>query len=164
MLLLVLVLAAMSDLKSRRISNRLILFGLTGGLIYRIGIEGAPGIVTFFIHISIPVILFYLLFLMRALGAGDIKLFSIISSICSYKELVYCMAAAFVIGAGMALLKMLYYKTLYARLSMFISYVQGMYQEKQFKQYSSGVRDSVNTIHFSVAILLGYLVSLGVYH
>lgn len=99
---------------------------------------------------------------MRALGAGDIKLFSLISSICSYKELVYCMAAAFVIGACMALVKMLYHKTLYTRLYMFASYLQGMYQEKQFKQYSSDVRDSTNIIHFSIAILLGYLVSLGV--
>ena len=158
------VLAVRSDRKSGRISNRLILAGLTGGFIYRIGTEGTSGIITFLLHIIFPVILFYLLFLMRALGAGDIKLFSIISSICSYKELVYCMAAAFVIGACMALIKMLHQKNLYTRLVIFASYVQGMYLEKQFKQYSNGVRDPSNIIHFSIAILLGYLVSLGVCH
>ena len=159
-----LVLAARSDLKSNRISNRLILTGLAGGFIYRIGTEGTSGIVTFLLHIMIPVILLFLLFLMRALGAGDIKLFSLISSICSYKELVYCVAASFVIGACMALIKMLYYKTFSRRLLIFVSYVQEMCEDRQFKQYSNGVRESVNIIHFSIAILLGYLVSLGVCH
>lgn len=163
-MLVLLLLAVRGDLRTARISNRLILIGLTGGFLYRITVEGVSGTVTFLIHIFIPVIILILLFLMHALGAGDIKLFSMISSIFSYKEIMYCMTAAFLIGAGMAFVKLVYQKNLWVRLCCFASYLRDMLEQRQFKQYSYGVREPENTIHFSIAIFLGYLISLGVCH
>lgn len=163
-MLVLLLLAVRGDLRTARISNRQILIGLTGGFLYRITVEGVSGTVTFLIHIFIPVIILILLFLMHALGAGDIKLFSMISSIFSYKEIMYCMTAAFLIGAGMAFVKLVYQKNLWVRLCCFASYLRDMLEQRQLKQYSYGVREPENTIHFSIAIFLGYLISLGVCH
>lgn len=150
-------------MRTDRISNRLIQSALLTGLIYRIYAEGTVGVLLFFLYITIPVILLFILFLMHALGAGDIKLLSVICSICNIKEITCCIIASFLAGAIMALIKMLMQKNLYVRLSCLFSYVRELTAKRTFQSYSYGERYS-STIHFSISILIGYLVSLGVCH
>ena len=61
-----------------KISNRLIVCGLIWGLVLKIWGNGYVGILYFILNITIPVVLLFLLFQMHALGAGDIKLFSLV--------------------------------------------------------------------------------------
>lgn len=162
-LTVLLVLAAVGDVRTGRISNRLILVGLGIGLCYRIWLEGPVGVVTFCVHAGVPVVLLFLLFLMRALGAGDIKLFSIISSMYSFREWFLCLAAAFAIGALWAVLRMLRLRNLNLRLLGLGIYIRTLLLERSFFPYPFGVKEKENTIPFSTAILLGYIFSLGVY-
>ena len=71
-LLTVLVFAVAADFREMRISNRLIASGLMMGLALRILGEGGAGIVHFLVNISIPVILLFLLFQLRVIGAGEL--------------------------------------------------------------------------------------------
>ena len=59
----------------------------------------------------------YLFYLIGVLGAGDIKLFSVIGGFTNLKTLTDCVLAAFVAGAVIAVLKMLYMRNL--RISLF---------------------------------------------
>ena len=130
--------AVYTDLTQTRISNRLIICGLLLGFPYRIATEGSMGVLFFFVNVSIPVILLNLLFQMRALGAGDIKLFSMLGAYLSTEQLLQMMAAAFVIGAVFGILKIVY---------QFI-----------FMQTEIG---KLTQIHFSPAILIAYLWTIG---
>ena len=85
-LVLCLIWTAGTDLHTRRIGNRLILGGYLLGLIYRCTDTGIRGMGTFLIHIGLPVIFLYLFYLTHLLGAGDIKLFSMISGLTNWKE------------------------------------------------------------------------------
>lgn len=96
------------DLKYMRISNRLILIGLGMALIQRFFCEGIRGVLTGICQISFPVIVLYLLFLIGALGAGDIKLFSVIGGFVNFKILVWCMIYAFAAAGVFSLGKVLY--------------------------------------------------------
>ena len=98
-LLTVLVFAVAADFREMRISNRLIASGLMMGLTLRILGEGGAGIVHFLVNISIPVILLFLLFQLRVIGAGDIKLFSVAGGFLSMRQLLYVILAAFVTAA-----------------------------------------------------------------
>ena len=89
-LLTVLVFAVAADFREMRISNRLIASGLMMGLALRILGEGGAGIVHFLVNISIPVILLFLLFQLRVIGAGDIKLFSVAGGFLSMRQLFIC--------------------------------------------------------------------------
>ena len=62
--------AVVMDIQSFRVSNRLIVSGLISGLFLQVLEEGVKGLGVFILNVSIPIILFYLLFLIRALGAG----------------------------------------------------------------------------------------------
>ncbi|MCI5919310.1 MAG: prepilin peptidase [Roseburia sp.] len=126
------------DFKSTRISNRLIVCGYVLGLFIRIMGNGWRGILEFLFYSSIPVILLYLLFLMRALGAGDIKLFSVAGGFLIWKEWWMLLLVSLLAGAMISVLKI-------AFLILKKRYCIG---EKHF-------------IHFSVPILMGYLYVWG---
>lgn len=123
------------DFGNEKISNRLIVSGLFWGLAFRLLGEGSAGVVHFLVNISIPVILLFLLFQMRAVGAGDIKLFSVAGGFLTTKQLFYVMLAAFAAGAAIGLIKLVY--------------------RVKTTGYQFG---TITVIHFSTAILIGYFV------
>lgn len=132
---MILVSAVVTDLRERRISNRLIALGLFIGLILHILGEGSIGVVHFLVNISIPVILLFLLFQLRALGAGDIKLFSVVGGFTEIRQLLFVMLISFLSAALIGCGKLLY--------------------QKGFTGKRNGNR---TLIHFSLAILIGYVV------
>ncbi|MCI9149824.1 MAG: hypothetical protein HFI42_04890 [Lachnospiraceae bacterium] len=159
---MLLLTAAVTDLRSGRISNRLICLGLIAGLILQIWESGWSGSIRFVIQVLFPVIVLFLLFLMRALGAGDIKLFSVVSGIWNLKVICYCMFFSFLAGALVSLGKLLFYKNLGARLRYFCYYVWLSLTEGHIGIYDRGISEKETIIHFSVAILIGFLISIGV--
>ena len=129
--------AVYTDMTRTKISNRLIVSGLILALIFRIAEEGGSGALVYMMNISIPVIMLYLFYLIGVLGAGDIKLFSMIGAFISTQELVWVVAASFIIGAVLGLLKLLHKY-----------FLQKNYDGKLTK------------IHFSPAIIIAYLINI----
>lgn len=130
--------AVYTDMTQTRISNRLIIMGLIVGFSLRVITEGSTGIIIFLVNVFIPVIFLFLLFQMRALGAGDIKLFSMLGAFISTEQLIRLMIAAFFVGALLGICKILY---------QFI-----------FLKYEIG---KLTQIHFSPAILIAYILLFG---
>ena len=135
--LLLLLIAVYTDMTKTIVSNRLIVVGLFLGLLFRVFGEGRAGILVYIVNISIPVILLYLLFCLHALGAGDIKLFSMIGVFISTEQLLQIMVRAFITGAVMGVMKLVYRR-------LFSGYVCG----------------KLTKIHFSPAILIAYVFSI----
>lgn len=160
--LLLLSMAVWMDIRTCRISNRLIASGLTIGLLIQILEYGLKGIGIFAVNISIPVVLLYLLFLMRALGAGDIKLFSVIGSIWDLKVLVITVCGAFLAGALMSLWQLLYQRNLCNRFCVFRDYVFRCLLTGKLEKYPRESDGKQNFIHFSAAILIGFIAAMGV--
>lgn len=145
------------DFWSMRISNRLILIGLAVSLVLRVHEEGIVGLLTWIILVSFPVILLYLLFLVRALGAGDIKLFSLIGGFLHIKELMWCISFSFLYAAIFSFIKMIYYGTFFPNMKRVMKYLYHcLCGEIMGYQPASMVE---GRIHFSLAILLGLITT-----
>lgn len=157
--LLLLSMAVGMDIRSCRISNRLIVTGLFLGFLIQVEQYGVRGMGIFIMNVSVPVILLYLLFLMRVLGAGDIKLFSVISSIWNVKVVCITIAAGFITGAFLALCKLICQHSLCSRLSVFRDYIYQILITKTIKKYPRESQGKQNIIHFSVAILIGFIIA-----
>lgn len=154
-------LAVGMDLKTMRISNRLILVGIGLALVQRWLCEGIAGVFTGIFLISFPVIVLYLLFLVGALGAGDIKLFSLIGGFVNLKELTGCMLFAFLFGAGFSFLKMLFSNTLLSSLKSVGNYILLLCKGERSAYITPN--GEKGKIHFSVAIGLGLIAARFVY-
>ena len=145
------------DLRSMRISNRLILIGWVVSLVRRILCDGLGGLFTGLFLISLPVILLYLLFLAGALGAGDIKLFSLVGGFTNFKELTECMFFAFLLAGIYSLCKMLYHGTFFSSIQNVGIYWQNLclgYKSSYCPAYGKKSK-----IHFSIFIFLGIILS-----
>lgn len=160
--LLLLSLAAAMDIQSGKIRNRLIFTGLAAGFFFQVAEAGWKGAGVFLRNVSIPVILCYLLFLMHALGAGDIKLFSVIGGIWDLHILKLTIIISFLVAAGMSLWKMLYHRNLISRLCILGKYLYQVIVTFQLPEYPKGDQGKQHIIHFSIAIFIGFLVSLEV--
>lgn len=160
--LTLLSMAAVTDIRCFQISNRLVVSGLFSGCVLQILQRGAGGIGVFLINVSIPVILFYLLFLIRALGAGDIKLFSIIGGIWGFDVLCTTIAAAFLVAAFMSLGKILFHHNFISRLQIFAAYMEQTLASGKLLKYPQDSQDRHHVIHFSISILIGYAIAMEV--
>lgn len=148
------------DVQTKKISNRLILLGLFLGCIHNITKYGWKGSIYFLILISLPVLIFYLLFLMRALGAGDIKLFSVISSCIGLEGFVEVAVFSFLAGAACSLFVLLHNRNLYGRIAYLSHYIRTALLTKSITKYDYESDGKQNCIHFSASILVGFFVYL----
>ena len=160
--LTLLSLAAATDIQRYCISNRLIICGLLSGCVFQVSDGGMKGIGVFLLNVSVPVILFYLLYLIRALGAGDIKLFSMIGGIWGLQVLCVTIIVSFLIASFLSLCKILYHRNLFSRLWVFKGYICQVLVSGRLLVYPQESQGNQHVIHFSVAILIGYAIAMEV--
>lgn len=157
-LLVIMGTAVILDFMTTKISNRLILVGLILALVFHFMDGGMSGILYVLWNISFPVIVLYLFYLTGALGAGDIKLFSVVGGFLNFKELLWCILFSFVTAAVMSLVKMLYFRTFALRMRKGLCYIGGLLQGK-WEVYQRNQNEKKDIIHFSLAILLGTIAA-----
>jgi prepilin peptidase CpaA len=150
----ILILAVILDFRYMKISNRLIFVGIVSGLAIHIWGYGWSGIGSILWNISFPVIVLYLFYLVRAVGAGDIKLFSVVGSFFNFKELVLCIAASFLIGALFSLCKLLHSGNLILGIREGTDYLRRL-AAGEHAVYERDTVHGSNVIHFSLAVLIG---------
>lgn len=156
---IILTAAVISDFRSEKIPNLLILIGIGCGIAYRIVVCSALWY-EIVVGIVAPIILFFFLFLISALGAGDIKLFSVIGCFWPVSDLMLCIVLSFVTGAVLSIGKLLIHKQLFESLSCFYHYFQTFFQTHKLQRYPG--RDiKVRQLHFSLAIYIGFLLTIG---
>lgn len=149
------------DVRTGKISNRLVMSGLFLGYIRSLSEYGWNGSIYFLIRISIPVLVFYLLFLMHAFGAGDIKLFSVISSCIGLEGLVKVVVFSFLVGAVFAVCILIRNKNLYSRIVYLSGYVRTALLTKSISKYDHASDGKQNFIHFSIPVFIGFIMYLG---
>lgn len=79
-LLILLVIAAYLDIKSRRIPNQLVLVGLITSFVLQINLNGFEGFKAWGLGLLVGFGLFLPFYLLRAMGAGDVKLMAMVGA------------------------------------------------------------------------------------
>lgn len=137
--------AVVQDLRDWRIPNRLIAIGLMQGMIISAWMHGfGQGLLVSVSGSVIPVLILYVLFLMRALGAGDIKLFAVAGTFV-VTDVVRVMIYSFLAGGVISLFFLL------KEFLLSITNRKGL-PEKKFDR-----RVMKKRVHFSVAIMCGVM-------
>lgn len=146
------------DIRTKRVSNRLVVFGWLVGFVSNLAMYGWAGSIYFFIRMMVPVLIFYLFFLMRVLGAGDIKLFSVISGFIGLRELAEIIVYSFLAGAVFSLIVLIHNRNLPARLIYVSDYIKTVLVTKSIPKYDCESDGKQNVIPFSAAIFAGYFL------
>lgn len=163
-MLFLLLLSAMADLKTDRIPNGFILSGVMCGMTG--AVLCGRGLWSILASMGLAFLLMYPLYMIGALGAGDVKLFIMIGSFQRAEELIAVLAGAFVIGAGFSLVKLAAERNGRERLRYFVSYLQDVRRTGHWKIYGEDSRQNYHTycknkIHFAVPILFSVVCRTG---
>lgn len=157
----VLLIAVCMDFTYYRIWNVLIFAGISAGIALRIPSLSMQGIADLLAGILLPVIICWIPFRMHALGAGDVKLFSVIGCLNGGRDAIYCICFSFLLAAGISLGKLLSHRQLISGLLNCFQYFQEIVTKGKMIPYpGKDVPD--HRFHFSISILFGYLILLGV--
>lgn len=163
-LLLLLLLSAFADLRTDRIPNGFIAFGMMIGFIG--SFYSGRGPLEILGSASLAFLLLYPLYKIGALGAGDVKLFIMIGSFCAAGELLVILAGAFVIGAAFSLVKLFAEHNGRERAQYFLSYLSEIVRSGHWKVYGEDLTKDYHTycrnkIHFAVPVLFSAALRIG---
>lgn len=86
------------------------------------------------------------LFHLRMMGAGDIKLMALIAGYMGFKTGARVVLYGFIIGAVLAFLKMLIYRNLYQRLRYFFAYIRRLFLTREAVPYYQASRDGKHVV------------------
>ncbi len=158
--LAILLIATIMDICKYKISNKLIVIGLLLSMLFKLVNFGIRGVLQWSIGITIPVLIFFILFMAKMLGAGDIKLFSVIGGFLGVELLFKSIVNAFIVGALLSLLKLLYHNNLLFQINYLKNYILSVISSKKILKYYHKEDGSKNIIHFSIAIFIGVILVL----
>lgn len=110
----------------------------------------------FVLRLGIVTAAFFLLFLCRMIGAGDIKLAALICGFLGLRAGALAVGSGFLIGAFWSFIKMAERGILFTRLSCLLAYIRRVFQTGKLTTYYDPVRDG-----YDVVIPLGLCLFLG---
>lgn len=103
-LLPLLAVAAILDVRSQRIPNWLVLAGLLYGVVYNTAFPSSPhdGILFPLTGFGLGFLLFLPVYLMRMMGAGDVKLLAMVGAFLGPSDTFYAMLGSLIAGGALA--------------------------------------------------------------
>lgn len=154
--LALIILASVSDFRTYKISNSINYFFILLGTLSNLVFYGLRGLRSSVGGIIVPLIVLLLLYALRMLGAGDIKLFCAIGAIAGVKFVLYSIAFSVISGGIIALAIMLFRKNAVKRFAYFTTYLKSCLLSAAILPYSDFEdKSDGGKMHFSYAVACG---------
>lgn len=162
LLLIVLLGGAYYDVREHRIPNwwilGAVLCGMSLSAITAPDGETALAAGKYLVRLAVTVAVLFPLFLVRMVGAGDIKMIGVMMAYLGFSMGIRAMAYGCILGAVLALTKLLVQRNLRRRLTYLFVYFRRLFQTKEIVPYYRADRDGYAiVIPFACCLCLGYV-------
>lgn len=118
------LLALINDIKSHKIKNLIVFPFMIAGLITNYFESGLNGLIDSLIGTFVPLAALMILYVLRMLGAGDIKLLGAIGAVMGLEFVVFAAFYSFLAGGAIAVLLMIYRKNGLQRFKHLWNYIK----------------------------------------
>lgn len=159
-ILCLVLLAVILDFWKGKIPNLLTFTGMAAGGVFQALNTGYMGILLFLGGVGTPLLVLGALYYFRMVGAGDIKLFCALGSFLGTTKIITCIFIAFLAGAGISVILILWRRNLWNRLAYFYAYISNYFYIKKWEPYRRD-EDVDSHMHFSVPILISIILYAG---
>ncbi len=153
------VTAALFDLWEERIPNALTAAGLAMGFVYQLFAGGAEGILLFLGGAALPFLLFFILYVFRMIGAGDIKLLMTAGGFLGIRGILRCILCSLFAAAVIALFLVIKNRSIVERFRCLFTYIRDLLKTGRYRPYSERV-DAHAKFCFAVPVVIGVLLSI----
>lgn len=154
------VLAVINDIKTFKIKNSLTLSFAILGFITNFILFGKEGLKDSLLGFVLPIIVLFLFFTLKMLGAGDIKLFSAFGSILGVKGVIDVMLYSFFAGGIIAFILILVRRNGLVRLKYFYRYILACFLTRSILSYGDLDKKDNGRFRFAYAIMMGLILTL----
>lgn len=106
-----LIIAFITDVKYHKIPNWLSAGGALVGVLYHLIMGGVDGLIFSFLGLLVAGGIFMVLYIFKAIGAGDVKLFAAIGAIVGIQVVLYLMMYSVIVAGLIAIIILLFTNT-----------------------------------------------------
>lgn len=160
----VLIVAVIADMRRYKIPNLCIVTGILAGVVMTFMSYYLSGVITAVVQMIIIFAVFYPFYLIGGLGAGDVKLFMMMSCWLQGERLFRYILVTMLIAGVISVIKMLFFKESRERLYYLGRYIRKTVLTGSIDEYEINTLQRKNVIRLSVPALAGViLMYLGVY-
>ncbi|MUK87041.1 prepilin peptidase [Ornithinibacillus sp. L9] len=124
-LFLFLIIAFIIDVRSHKIPNWLTAGGMVVGILFHLIYGGIDGLIFSFLGLLVAGGIFLILYVFKALGAGDVKLFAAIGAIVGVQMVLYMMMYSIIVAGLIAIIILLFTKTLLQKMTSAFFHILG---------------------------------------
>lgn len=155
--------ALASDIKHYKIRNKLTFPFMFIGLVTACILDGFDGLLDSILGIVAPFVLLILLYALRMLGAGDIKLFSAIGAVMGFREVIQIMIYSFLAGGVIAVFIVIVNKNAKERFLYMFNYLKCTFLSMNIQPYTDFEKsDSKAKFKMAYAITCGVIIFIAV--
>lgn len=160
-IIILLILALKSDIKTYKIKNNIVLPFIVIGFLTNMYLDGIAGILFSFKGMAFPIITLIIFFVLRMLGAGDIKLFSAIGAIMGLEFVLYTIVYSFLAGGVISLVLIIIRKNVFERFKHFFQYLKSCILTQSILQYTDfDDKSDGGKFRFAFAMVCGVFINI----
>lgn len=164
LLFVLLSIACITDVLDRKIPNILVLTILVLGLICS-GVNGGAGkVIEYVLKVGLYIMLLYPLFKIGVLGAGDVKLLSVLEGFFSWNGGLSFFCFTWIAAAVVALVKLMAYKDGIEKLVYLFSYLKDVFVLGKWQYYFSDRKEALERgryVHMTIPMLIALCAYIG---
>lgn len=153
------ILAFCFDVKTEKIPNKLIVIFAPIAVINSLIVGGVTGLLFSAGAMLAAGSMMMLLYILKAIGAGDVKAFAIIGLITNIEYVLYCMFYAIIVGGVIALLILLFTRTFLSRMIKALHYISSAIILKSTAPIETFKVTQAKTMPFMIAVLPGAIIA-----
>lgn len=158
---LLVLLALICDIWTYKIKNQIVFPFIILGIITNAFSDGLNGVFFSLVGLCTPILVLILLFALKMLGAGDVKLFAAIGAIMGAKFALYTIAYSFLAGGIIALFVLVFNKNGSKRLLYLLNYIRTCILTFSLLPYGNFNKNNKGTyFRFAYAIACGTLAQV----
>lgn len=159
LLFIFLVSALYYDLRSNIIPNKLIIAFLPLAFINSLFFSGIEGLVDSMLGFFAGGGIMMLLYVFKALAAGDVKLFAVIGALMGIEFTLYCMMYTIIVGGILAIIILLFTRTFLSRMVETVQHIWFSLVLKSTEPLENYKVTKAKTMPFMIAVVPGALIT-----
>ncbi|OGX68609.1 MAG: hypothetical protein A2189_01070 [Paenibacillus sp. RIFOXYA1_FULL_44_5] len=161
LLVLLIMLAFYTDVKAMRIPNKLTAAGAVGGMLVNFLRDGWQGLFLSMTGLTVGFILVFILYVVRAVGAGDVKLFAAIGAISGFQLVLSSLMYSILYAGMIGLWVVVFRRGWLNRLKRVVYYIAGMLIQRDFQSMKEQAASAqLHKFPFMYAVLPGVVTAI----
>lgn len=156
----IIIISIYTDKKYYKVLNKVVFPAMLIGASTLFALEGISGFTSSVKSIFLTMMVLFIFYIPKFLGAGDIKLIAVIASFIGFGQAIFVMLYSFLAGGVIALFLLLIRKNGIARFKKLLGYMKLTFYLGKLTKYDEGKNDEKGIFRFTYAIFVGYSLYL----